>query len=152
VTVPPDWAGLRVWRGQVSSQFDKELGRFLHGGETQVVIDFSHPHNAVLERYVKTLTAQPTQWKQIMFRPNDRVTVRAMAADETAPKTVPQGSAPALRPPRATPRRTTPPNHDKEIRNATFYLSGGQERGARARPCVFPAEEVHERHVAAAGH
>ncbi len=91
VTVPPDWEGLRVWRGQVSSQFDKALGHYLDGGETQVVIDFSHPHNAVLERYVKTLAAQPTRWKQVMFRPTDRVAVRAMAADETAPKTVPQG-------------------------------------------------------------
>jgi hypothetical protein len=91
VAVPPDWEGLRVWRGQVSSQPDEELGRYLVGGETQIVIDFSHPHNVVLERYVKTLMAQPTRWQDVMFHPGDRVAVHAMAAEEIATKTVPQG-------------------------------------------------------------
>jgi hypothetical protein len=108
VQVPPDWEGLRVWRGQVSSQYDAELGRHLAGGETQWVIDFSHPHNAVLEHYIKTLTAQPTRWTDAMFVPNERVAVIPMGPGETAPKTVPQGyitRIPAMAS-RAVPDRT----------------------------------------------
>jgi hypothetical protein len=91
VAVPADWEGLRTWRGQVSSQYDEELGRHLGGGETQILVDFSHPHNAVLERYVKHLVAQPTRWTDVIFKPSDRVSVRPLAPHEVAPKTVPQG-------------------------------------------------------------
>ncbi|MFP3568469.1 hypothetical protein [Paraburkholderia sp. SIMBA_030] len=91
VVVPPGWEGLRVWRGQVSSQYDAELGRYLAGGETQLVIDFDHPHNAVLREYVRTLMAQPTRWTDVMFGSSERAAVRAMEPHELAPKTVPQG-------------------------------------------------------------
>jgi hypothetical protein len=91
IALPADWEGLRVWRGEVSSQYDKELGRYLDGGETQYLIDFDHPHNAVLERYVKYLMAQPTRWTDVMFAPADRAAVRSLGEHEIAPKTVPQG-------------------------------------------------------------
>ncbi|MGN6316973.1 MAG: hypothetical protein ACTHNR_11885, partial [Trinickia sp.] len=91
VAVPQGWNGLRVWRGHVSSQYDAELGRYLAGGETQLVIDFNHPHNKVLEPYVKGLLAQPTRWTDALFGPADRAAVRPLGEYEVAPKTVPQG-------------------------------------------------------------
>lgn len=91
IVTPADWTGLRIWRGQVSSQYDKELGRYLDGGGTQFLIDFDHPHNAVLDRYVKHLMAQPTRWPDAMFTPSERATVRPLGEHEVAAKTVPQG-------------------------------------------------------------
>jgi len=91
VTVPENWEGLRVWRGQVSSQYDEDLGRYLAGGETQLIIDFDHPHNKVLEDYVKRLEHQPTNWNDVIFAPSERAAVRPLGEHELAPKTVPQG-------------------------------------------------------------
>ena len=91
VTVPENWEGLRVWRGQVSSQYDEDLGRYLAGGETQLIIDFDHPHNKVLEDYVKRLEHKPTNWSDVIFAPSERAAVRPLGEHELAPKTVPQG-------------------------------------------------------------
>jgi hypothetical protein len=91
VTLPDDWKGLRVWRGQVSSQYDEDLGRWLEGGETQLIIDFDHPHNKVLESYVMHLEHKPTHWTDVIFMPTDRAAVRPLGEHEIAPKTVPQG-------------------------------------------------------------
>jgi len=91
ILVPPDWEGLRVWSGQVSSQYDEQLGRYLEGGETQLFIDFKHPHNAVIFEYVRGLKTMPTRWSDVNFGTVDRASVMPMEEGETAPKTVPQG-------------------------------------------------------------
>ncbi|MBN3805851.1 hypothetical protein GXB81_22770 [Paraburkholderia sp. Ac-20336] len=89
--IPDDWTGLRIWRGEVSSQFDEDLGRWLEGGETQFIIDFDDPYNKVLEEYVMRLTEKPTNWTDVNFAPVDRAAVRPLDKDQILPKTVPHG-------------------------------------------------------------
>ncbi len=89
--IPQDWTGLRIWRGEVSSQFDEDLGRWLEGGETQFIIDFDDAYNKVWEEYVKRLPVKPTNWTDVNFAPVDRAAVRPLDKDQTLPKTVPQG-------------------------------------------------------------
>jgi len=91
VDIPSDWDGLRVWTGHVSSQEDPRLGRYLAGGEKQIFIDFSHPHNKVLEDYIKRLTIVKTNWKDVNFANGERVAVMPLEKGERAAKTVPQG-------------------------------------------------------------
>lgn len=89
--IPEDWTGLRIWRGEVSSQFDEDLGRWLEGGETQFIIDFDDAYNKVWEEYVKRLPVKPTNWTDVNFAPVDRAAVRPLDKDAILPKTVPQG-------------------------------------------------------------
>jgi hypothetical protein len=89
--IPPDWEGLRVWSGHVSSQEDPKLGRYLAGGAKQIFIDFSHPHNKVLEDYVKRLPLYETNWKDVNFANSERAAVMPLEKAETVAKTVPQG-------------------------------------------------------------
>ncbi|WP_153101501.1 hypothetical protein [Paraburkholderia hayleyella] len=89
--IPADWKGLRVWSGNVSSQEDPKLGRYLAGGAKQIFIDFNHPHNKVLEDYVKRLSIYGTNWKDMNFANSERVAVMPLEKSETAAKTVPQG-------------------------------------------------------------
>lgn len=89
--VPSDWEGLRVWIGHVSSQEDPKLGRYLAGGAKQIFIDFTHPHNKVLEEYVRGLTLHKTNWKDVNFANSERAAVMPLEKTETAAKTVPQG-------------------------------------------------------------
>lgn len=89
--IPEDWTGLRIWRGDVSSQFDEDLGRWLEGGETQFIIDFDDAYNKVWEEYVKRLPVKPTNWTDVNFAPVDRAAVRPLDKDQVLPKTVPHG-------------------------------------------------------------
>lgn len=89
--VPSDWSGLRAWSGLVSSQLDEKLGRYWAGGETQLFIDFKHPHNEVLLEYVRALVTQRTGWTDVNVAAVLKAVVTPMERDETAAKTVPQG-------------------------------------------------------------
>lgn len=69
LTVPPP--GLRAWKGKVASQVERNpakesYGQVLKGGATQLVIDFSHPHNAVTRGAVDALPLRPTGWNDHM--------------------------------------------------------------------------------------
>ncbi|KDR24641.1 hypothetical protein BG57_04505, partial [Caballeronia grimmiae] len=91
IKVPPDWSGLRAWSGLVSSQFDKKLGRYWAGGETQLFIDFKHPHNTVLLDYVQALGAKRTGWTDVIVAALLKAVVTPMEQNETAAKTLRQG-------------------------------------------------------------
>jgi hypothetical protein len=110
IALPDGWDGLRVWRGQVSSQFDEKLGRYLQGGHDQIAVDFTHPHNAVLKEYVANLTAFPTNWKDVNFAPTERTAVQAMNEGERATKSVPQGYTNRV----AAGMRKTTPKHSEQ--------------------------------------
>ena len=88
--IPDDWKGLRIWRGEVSSQFDEDLGRWLEGGQTQFIIDFDDRYNKVWEEYVTRLPVKQTDWNDVLFAPVGRAAIRPLDNDEILPKTVPQ--------------------------------------------------------------
>lgn len=79
LAVPPDWQGLRTWRGGVAGQLDnaptendlKATHTWLEGGGVQDFIDWSHPHNAPVKAYLlRTVQVKPTGWDDLQLPVN----------------------------------------------------------------------------------
>ncbi|WP_290660722.1 hypothetical protein [Aquabacterium sp.] len=74
ISVPPDWEGMRIWKGRVAEQIDDKgdaaqaTMRLLVGGDIQLFIDFDHPHNAPIREWLKLqVQAKPTHWKDVLL-------------------------------------------------------------------------------------
>ena len=68
ISVPPDWTGLRVWRGRIAEQVDKKganaTGLLFPAGEIQLYVDFEHAHNKPIAEYIERYVAvRKTYWK-----------------------------------------------------------------------------------------
>ena len=80
IAVPPDWQGLRTWRGTVGGQLDveekiesglKHTNTWLEGGGAQDFIDWDHPHNDPVRQYLlKTVLVKPTGWTDLQLPVN----------------------------------------------------------------------------------
>jgi hypothetical protein len=93
MTVGP--AGLHVWEGKVANQLEKNVsaatsGQYLVGGETQLLIDFTHPANAYAAADAKSLARQPLPWNVSAMTgvdvPLPGVTLQSLGTHEIEPK------------------------------------------------------------------
>jgi hypothetical protein len=63
--IPEDWNGLRVWRGKIAEQTDDASRLLLPGGDIQLFIDWTHPHNKVIADWIHALPVRLTGWKDV---------------------------------------------------------------------------------------
>ncbi len=91
IAVPPDWTGMRIWRGQIAEQLDNEgvkaTGLLLPGGDIQLYIDFAHPHNKPIADYIERfVNVKPTNWNDVSLPDNIETTVDYLSQRERSAK------------------------------------------------------------------
>jgi hypothetical protein len=99
--VPP--GGLKAWVGTASSQIDRKVtsetaGQYLVGGGTQVMIDFTVPHNLPARSTASTLPLVPTGWidHRGINVPPPSVSVQPLGRHEVMTKKIPPTRAARL--------------------------------------------------------
>lgn len=92
IAVPPDWSGMRVWKGTIAEQVDDKGDLATHlllpGGEVQLFIDFTHPHNKPIAEYIKRnyVKSEATNWKDVSLPYNVDSTVAYLSQRERSAK------------------------------------------------------------------
>lgn len=92
IAVPPNWTGMRVWRGKIAEQTDDVTGLLLPGGDIQLFIDFTDPHNKPIAEYIERhVHTKPTNWKDVNLPDNIEATVDYLSIRERSAKILQEG-------------------------------------------------------------